>query len=128
MRLDARQKRITIEDNGRGMDWAGLGNFFVMHGENVDREAGRPGRGRFGTGKSAAFDGASPPGAPQLTSKARPARLLRLSAVPTLWQQGGLITLASDSLGDHVAQGKVGDDEWRVVSECFIKTCRVASP
>ncbi len=55
VRLDARQKRITIEDNGRGMDWAGLENFFVMHGENVDRKAGRPGRGRFGTGKSAAF-------------------------------------------------------------------------
>jgi len=55
VRLDARSKRITIEDNGRGMDWAGLENFFVMHGENVDRKAGRPGRGRFGTGKSAAF-------------------------------------------------------------------------
>lgn len=55
VRLDARQKRVTIEDNGRGMDWAGLENFFVMHGENVDRKAGRPGRGRFGTGKSAAF-------------------------------------------------------------------------
>lgn len=55
VRLDARQKRITVEDNGRGMDWAGLENFFVMHGENVDRKAGRPGRGRFGTGKSAAF-------------------------------------------------------------------------
>lgn len=55
VRLDARQKRVTIEDNGRGMDWAGLENFFVMHGENVDRKAGRRGRGRFGTGKSAAF-------------------------------------------------------------------------
>lgn len=53
--LDAKKKRIVIEDNGRGMDWAGLENFFVMHGENVDRKAGRPGRGRFGTGKSAAF-------------------------------------------------------------------------
>ena len=37
------------------MDWRGLQNFFVMHGENVDRKKGRPGRGRFGTGKSAAF-------------------------------------------------------------------------
>jgi len=55
VRLDARGKRITIEDNGRGMDWEGLQNFFVMHGENVDRKSGRPGRGRFGTGKSAAF-------------------------------------------------------------------------
>jgi hypothetical protein len=55
VRLDSRGKRITIEDNGRGMDWEGLENFFVMHGENLDRKAGRPGRGRFGTGKSAAF-------------------------------------------------------------------------
>lgn len=55
VRLDARKQRITVEDNGRGMDWTGLQNFFVMHGENLDRKAGRPGRGRFGTGKSAAF-------------------------------------------------------------------------
>jgi len=55
VRLDGGHHRITIEDNGRGMDWEGLRNFFVMHGENVDRKAGRPGRGRFGTGKSAAF-------------------------------------------------------------------------
>lgn len=55
VRLDARAKRILIEDNGRGMNWDGLENFFVMHGENIDRKAGRPGRGRFGTGKSAAF-------------------------------------------------------------------------
>src|SRR5438093_6143290 len=44
-----------MTDNGRGMDWAGLQNFFVMHGENIDRKEGRPGRGRFGTGKSATF-------------------------------------------------------------------------
>jgi hypothetical protein len=53
--LDSRKKRISIQDNGRGMDWKGLENFFVMHGENLDRKEGRPGRGRFGTGKSAAF-------------------------------------------------------------------------
>src|SRR5678815_5641145 len=53
--LDSRQKKISVADNGRGMDWAGLQNFFVMHGENLDRKEGRPGRGRFGTGKSAAF-------------------------------------------------------------------------
>jgi hypothetical protein len=53
--LDSKKKKIIITDNGRGMDWAGLQNFFVMHGENVDRKEGRPGRGRFGTGKSAAF-------------------------------------------------------------------------
>jgi hypothetical protein len=53
--LDSKKKRITVADNGRGMNWTGLKNFFVMHGENVDRAEGRPGRGRFGTGKSAAF-------------------------------------------------------------------------
>ena len=53
--LDSKKKLISVQDNGRGMDWAGLQNFFVMHGENIDRKAGRPGRGRYGTGKSAAF-------------------------------------------------------------------------
>ncbi|HVS33957.1 MAG TPA: ATP-binding protein, partial [Gemmataceae bacterium] len=53
--VDPRRKRITIQDNGRGMDWSALRNFFVMHGENLDRKEGKAGRGRFGTGKSAAF-------------------------------------------------------------------------
>ena len=53
--LEAKRKRIAISDNGRGMDWEGLHNFFVMHGENLDRKQGRAGRGRFGTGKAAAF-------------------------------------------------------------------------
>jgi hypothetical protein len=53
--LEPKRKRIAISDNGRGMDWEGLHNFFVMHGENVDRKQGRAGRGRFGTGKAAAF-------------------------------------------------------------------------
>lgn len=53
--LDSKKKRMGIQDNGRGMDWAGLENFFVMHGENIDRKDGKPGRGRFGTGKSAVF-------------------------------------------------------------------------
>ncbi|MEK7706073.1 MAG: ATP-binding protein, partial [Myxococcota bacterium] len=55
VRLDDKGKKIAIADNGRGMAWGDLQNFFVMHGENSDRKAGRPGRGRFGTGKSAAF-------------------------------------------------------------------------
>jgi len=53
--LDSKKNRIAIQDNGRGMDWVGLHNFFVMHGENIDRREGRIGRGMFGTGKSAAF-------------------------------------------------------------------------
>ncbi len=55
VKLDSKNRRVTIIDNGRGMDWDGLQNFFVMHGENLDRISGRPGRGRFGTGKAAAF-------------------------------------------------------------------------
>ncbi len=53
--LEDRRKTIRVADNGRGMDWQGLQQFFVMHGENQDRRQGRPGRGMFGTGKSAAF-------------------------------------------------------------------------
>lgn len=53
--LDSRGRRITISDNGRGMDHEGLRNFFLMHGENLDRKRGRGRRGLFGTGKSAAF-------------------------------------------------------------------------
>jgi hypothetical protein len=53
--LENNPKRIVIEDNGRGMNWKGLNNFFIMHGENIDRAKGKPGRGYFGTGKSAAF-------------------------------------------------------------------------
>ncbi|HET6163529.1 MAG TPA: ATP-binding protein, partial [Planctomycetota bacterium] len=55
VQVESSRRRIIVRDNGRGMDWQGLKNFFVMHGENVDRQQGRPGRGFFGTGKSAAF-------------------------------------------------------------------------
>lgn len=58
VRLDSKRHKITVAGNGRGMDWrgtTGLEHFFFMHGENPDRKAGRPGRGFFGTGKSAAF-------------------------------------------------------------------------
>jgi hypothetical protein len=50
---------IRIADNGTGMSVADLEHFFQMHGENLERRAGRPGRGKFGTGKSAAFGIAS---------------------------------------------------------------------
>ena len=46
---------IEIHDNGRGMDEAGLRHYFQQHAENLDRKRGRAGRGKFGTGKSAAF-------------------------------------------------------------------------
>ena len=48
-------KTVTINDNGCGMDEAALGEFFVMHRENAQRQRGRRARGRFGTGKSAGF-------------------------------------------------------------------------
>jgi hypothetical protein len=44
-----------VSDNGLGMSRDELGNFFRMHGENIQRKRGRKSRGRFGTGKSAAF-------------------------------------------------------------------------
>ncbi len=55
VQLDSKGRKIRISDNGRGMTLEGLQNFFVMHGEDLDRKSGVPGRGRFGTGKSAAF-------------------------------------------------------------------------
>lgn len=53
--VQSQKKRVEISDNGRGMDAEDLQRFFTMHGENIDRRQGRPGRGKFGTGKSAAF-------------------------------------------------------------------------
>jgi len=49
------RRGIRIADNGSGMTVGDLVHFFQMHGENLERRAGRPGRGKFGTGKSAAF-------------------------------------------------------------------------
>ena len=46
---------VSISDNGRGMSRRELSNFFQMHGENIQRKQGRRVRGRFGTGKCAAF-------------------------------------------------------------------------
>lgn len=53
--VDVPGKKITIADNGSGMDHKGLQHFFTMHGENQQRRIGVPGRGKFGTGKSASF-------------------------------------------------------------------------
>ncbi len=46
---------LQIRDNGRGMSRSELLTFFQMHGENIQRRRGKRVRGRFGTGKSAAF-------------------------------------------------------------------------
>lgn len=46
---------LVIADNGNGMSREDLDRFFTMHGENIQRKRGKRVRGRFGTGKSAAF-------------------------------------------------------------------------
>lgn len=53
--VTVKRDTITISDNGTGMDEERLRHFFTMHGENLERRAGRIGRGKWGTGKSAAF-------------------------------------------------------------------------
>lgn len=50
---------IQVADDGSGMSREGLQNFFRMHGENQQRKRGKIVRGRFGTGKCAAFGIAS---------------------------------------------------------------------
>ncbi len=55
VQVNSREHTITVSDNGRGMLAKDLQHFFTMHGENRDRRAGKMGRGKFGTGKSAAF-------------------------------------------------------------------------
>ena len=55
VKIDAKGRKIQISDNGRGMLVKDLEHYFQMHGENLERKQGRPGRGMFGTGKSAAF-------------------------------------------------------------------------
>ncbi len=49
------RRRIEIADDAAGMSREQLRSFFTMHGENAWRRAGRKVRGRFGTGKIAAF-------------------------------------------------------------------------
>ena len=53
--VQVKPNSITAKDNGRGMSRAELASFFQMHGENTHRKRGKATRGRFGTGKSAAF-------------------------------------------------------------------------
>lgn len=53
--VDITNRWITIADDGQGMSREELVAFFQMHGENTYRKRGKRVRGRFGTGKSAAF-------------------------------------------------------------------------
>lgn len=49
------KERLIVSDNGCGMSREGLRNFFRMHAENIRRGKGESVRGRYGTGKCAAF-------------------------------------------------------------------------
>lgn len=53
--VDLTSNYLTMRDNGCGMTREELNNFFQMHGINIQRKQGKRVRGRFGTGKSAAF-------------------------------------------------------------------------
>lgn len=53
------KERIIVTDNAAGMSRHDLNRFFTMHGENIQRKQGKRVRGRFGTGKCAAFGIAS---------------------------------------------------------------------
>jgi len=53
--IPTKPKSIQIADNGIGMSRDDLIRFFQMHGENLKRKKGKRVRGKFGTGKSAAF-------------------------------------------------------------------------
>ena len=53
--IEITSHEIRISDNSRGMSRNELNGFFQMHGENIHRKRGKKVRGRFGTGKCAAF-------------------------------------------------------------------------
>jgi hypothetical protein len=53
--ISKEEKSLVVADNGSGMSRDDLEHFFTMHGENTQRKKGKRVRGRFGTGKSAAF-------------------------------------------------------------------------
>lgn len=55
VQIDPKARTIQVSDNGCGMLIHDLRHYFKMHGENLYRKQGKPGRGFFGTGKSAAF-------------------------------------------------------------------------
>jgi hypothetical protein len=52
--LDQKKKMIQITDNGHGMDQSRINQFLTMHGEQI-KDNRKIKRGKFGSGKSAAF-------------------------------------------------------------------------
>ena len=53
--VEIQPDRIVVTDDAAGMSRPDLQSFFQMHGENRQRLRGKRVRGRFGTGKCAAF-------------------------------------------------------------------------
>jgi hypothetical protein len=53
--IEVLNTQISVADDGSGMSREDLRAFFQMHGENRQRVRGKRVRGRFGTGKCAAF-------------------------------------------------------------------------
>jgi histidine kinase/DNA gyrase B/HSP90-like ATPase len=89
--VDQKKKQIRIIDNGKGMSAQDLRRFFTMHGENIDRQRGRPGRGKFGTGKSAAFGIASELTVETIRAKKR--NIVTLDRERVMRSDGGSIDL-----------------------------------
>jgi hypothetical protein len=78
---------IDIRDNASGMSKEELNNFFRMHGENIARKKGRKVRGRYGTGKCAAFGIADSLSVETVKNgKRNVVRLTRKALVPGLHQ------------------------------------------
>src|SRR2546428_13427107 len=53
--VDKKRKQITVSDNARGLSEVNLQHYFPMPPENLERRAGRAGRGEWGKGKQAAL-------------------------------------------------------------------------
>lgn len=79
--VEVRQDSLIISDNAVGMDRSDLARFFTMHAENIQRLRGRAVRGKFGTGKTAAFGIAKELGIVSVKSGIRNSVVLRIEDI-----------------------------------------------
>lgn len=79
--VEVRQDSLIINDNAAGMDRSDLDRFFTMHAENAQRLRGRSVRGKFGTGKTAAFGIAKELGIVSVRDGLRNSVVLRLEDI-----------------------------------------------
>lgn len=79
--VEVRQESLIVSDNAAGMDRSDLDRFFTMHAENAQRLRGRSVRGKFGTGKTAAFGIAKELGIVSVKHGLRNAVILRLEDI-----------------------------------------------